>query len=58
VITFLGSVFDTSTRTVTSSAMCYFLVSSSSSRKVVSIATATSLHGIERYDYINNSYVD
>jgi hypothetical protein len=47
VITFLGSVFDTSTRTVTSSATCYFSVSSSSSRKAARIRTATSLHGFE-----------
>jgi hypothetical protein len=58
VITCLGSAFDTSTRTVTSSATCYFSVSSSSSRKAARIGTATSLHGIERDDYINKRYVD
>jgi hypothetical protein len=41
-----------------SSAMFYFSVSSSSSHKAARIGTATSLHGIERDDYINNCYVD
>jgi hypothetical protein len=58
VITFLGSVFDTSTRTVTSST-CYFsVVFLFTQGKGAGIGTATFLHGIERDDYINKRYVD
>jgi hypothetical protein len=53
VITFLRSVFDTSTCTCYCSVVFLF-----TQGKGVRIGTATFLHGIERDDYTNKRYVD